>query len=108
MSEELKKKAYLLASRLINQGYDYEVIRARMDKEGIPEEMIKQVIKNLTVQQIVEVTKENKPFFNIALIKIGIGILLAIISAILIPGQVYLPIGLIGTGIAAGFLFKSK
>lgn len=108
MSEELKKKAYLLASRLINQGYDYEVIRARMDKEGIPEEMIKQVIKNLTVQQIVEVTKENKPFFNIALIKIGIGILLAIISAILIPGQIYLPIGLIGTGIAAAFLFKSK
>ena len=108
MSDELKKKAYLLASRLLQQGYDYEVIRARMDKEGIPEEMIKQVIKNLAVQQIVEVAKENKPFFNIALIKIGIGILLAIISAILIPGQVYLPIGLIGTGIAAAYLFKPK
>jgi hypothetical protein len=108
MSEKLKKRTYLLASRLLQQGYDYEVIRARMAKEGIPEEMIKQVIKNLTVQQIVEVTKENKPFFNIALIKIRIGILLAIISAILIPGQVYLPIGLIGTGIAAAFLFKPK
>jgi len=104
----LKKKAYLLGSRLINQGYDFEVIRARMDKEGVPEEMIEQVILNLAKQVVADVSEESKPFFNLALIKIGIGILLAIISAILIPGQVYLPIGLIGTGIAAAYLFKPK
>jgi hypothetical protein len=108
MSEELKKKAYLLASRLLNQGYDYEVIRAHADKEGIPEEMIKDVCKNLALKQIVTASEEKKPFFNIALIKIGIGILIAIIYAVAVPGQVYIPIGLIGTGIATAIFFRSK
>ncbi|MDN3579659.1 hypothetical protein [Mucilaginibacter flavus] len=106
MNDELKNKAYLLASRLKHRGYDNEVIRARLEKEGIPEELIKQVLTNLTVQKIVEIKQEHKPFYNLALLKIGIGIFLAIASAILIPGHVYIPIGLIAGGIAAAIFFK--
>jgi hypothetical protein len=106
MSTELKNKAYLLASRLMHQGHDYEVIRARMDKEGIPEELIEQVFINLVKQKKVEIAKEQKSFYNIALIKIGIGILLAIVSMIIVPAYIILPIGLIVGGIASAIFFK--
>ena len=106
MSDELKNKAYSIAWKLKREGYDNEVICARLDKQGIPEELIKQVLTNLSIQQIVEVNKEQQPFYNLALLKIGIGVFLAIASAILIPGRVYIPIGLIVGGIAAAIFFK--
>jgi len=49
MDEGLKNKAYLEGSRLKNAGYDDEVIFARLEKQGIPEELIKKVIANLQI-----------------------------------------------------------
>jgi hypothetical protein len=68
MSDEIKNKAYLIASRLKNSGYDDEAIRARLDKEGIPEELIKQVVMNLNIQHRVDIAKHQEPFYNIALV----------------------------------------
>jgi hypothetical protein len=108
MDEGLKNKVYLEGTKLKKAGYDNEVIFARLEKQGIPEELIGQVLKNLDIQGKADAIKEQKPFYNIAILRIGIGVFLAIISAILIPGQIYLPIGLIGGGIVYAVIAKSK
>ncbi len=108
MDDGLKNKAYLEGMKLKKAGYDNEVIYARLEKQGIPEELIAQVLKNLSMQQRVEVINEQKPFFNIAILKIGIGLFLAVISAILIPGEIYVPIGFIIGGIVYAIMSKSK
>ncbi len=50
-TEELKKKAYVEGLKLSKSGADREMIYARLEKQGIPEEIIQQVIKNLFIQQ---------------------------------------------------------
>lgn len=108
MDDELKNKAYLEGQKLKRAGYDDEVIFARLEKHGIPEDLARQVIKNLSVQQKRVVYEKHKPKYNIAVIRIGIGVFLAIASAILFPGRIYLPIGLIGGGIIYALIAKSK
>jgi uncharacterized transporter YbjL len=108
MDEELKRKAYLQASRLKNEGLDNEVIYARLEKQGIPADLIKQVLTNLTVQKIIDVNAAQKPFFNLALLKIGIGVLLAVVSMVILPGQVILPIGLIAGGIITAVIKRPR
>ncbi len=108
MDEELKRKAYLEGMKLMKAGYDAEVIRARLDKEGIPEDMIKQVLTNLFVQQKTEVATAQRPFYNIALLRIGIGVFLAIVSYLVLPDIIILPIGLIGGGILSAFISRNK
>ena len=106
MEEEVKRKAYLEASRLKNAGHDNEVIYARLEKQGVPPELIKQVLVNLTVQKIQYVNEAQKTFFNLALVKIGIGVALAVVCMIVAPGQVILAIGLIVGGIVAAMANK--
>ena len=108
MDEGSKKRAYLEGMRLKKAGHDNEVIYARLEKQGIPDELITEVLKNLAVQQKIDVIKEQTPFYNIALTRIGIGVFFAIISYFLIPGKVYIPIGLIFSGIVAAYLAKTR
>ncbi len=108
MDEGLKNKAYLEGSRLKNAGHDNEVIAARLEKMGIPEDLIKQVVFNLSIQQVVDNDKAARPFYYSALVKIAIGVLLAIISTIVIPGQIILPIGLIVSGIVVAVVTKKQ
>jgi len=108
MDEGLKNRAYLEGMRLKKAGYDNEVIRARLDKQGIPDDLIQQVLMNLYIQQKVDIVKEEKPFFNIALLKIGIGVFLAIVSAVIFPDRIYIPIGLIVSGIVYALISNSK
>ncbi|AYL94042.1 hypothetical protein [Mucilaginibacter celer] len=106
MEEEVKRKAYLEASRLKNAGHDNEVIYARLEKQDVPTELIKKILINLTVQKVHDVNAERKPFFNLALAKIGIGVALAVICMFVAPGQTILPIGLIAGGIVAAAINK--
>ena len=108
MDEGLKNKAYLEGMKLKKAGYDNEVIYARLEKQGIPDDLIKQVLKNLSIQQKADIIKDEKPFFTIAIMKIGIGVFLAIISAVVFPGHIYLPIGLIISGIVYALISNSK
>ena len=108
MDEGLKNKAYLEGSRLKNAGYDDEVIFARLEKQGIPEELRKKVIANLQIQRHIDVVKEQKPLYNIALLKIAVGFVLAIASAVLVPGVVILPIGLVVSGVVYALLSRKK
>jgi hypothetical protein len=108
MDEGIKNKAYLEGSRLKNAGYDDEVISARLEKLGASEELVRQVIFNLSAQKAVDTDKEVRPFYYLAIFKIGVGVFLAILSALILPGQLYLPMGLIFSGIIYAILTKKK
>src|SRR5436190_1643560 len=108
MDEELKKKAYLEGMKLKKAGMDNEVIYARLEKQGIPNDLISDVIKNLNVQQKAEKVESQQPLYYSGLLKIGLGILLAIISAFVFPGKIILPIGFIVSGIIYAVIAKKN
>jgi hypothetical protein len=106
--EELKKKAYLMGLRLKNSGLDAETIYARLEKQGIPEELARQVAKDALIDRKREVIKDTEPLYNFALIRIGIGVAIALISYIVFPDIYILPIGIIAAGIVSALLAKKK
>lgn len=106
--DELKKKAYLMALRLKNSGLDAETIYARLEKQGIPEEMAKQVVRDILYESRRQIVKETEPVYNFALIRIGIGVILALVSYLILPGNFILPIGIVAGGIISALLAKKK
>jgi hypothetical protein len=106
--EELKKKAYLMGLRLKNSGLDAETIYARLEKQGIPEELARQVVKDTLIERKREVIKDTEPVYNFALIRIGIGVVIAFTSYIIFPDFYILPIGIIAGGIISALLAKKK
>jgi hypothetical protein len=77
MDEELKRSAYLEGMKLKKAGFDNQVIRARLEKQGIPNELVRQVIINLNIQKVKEIENEQKPLYYSGLLKIALGVLLA-------------------------------
>ncbi|MFB9844669.1 hypothetical protein [Mucilaginibacter ginsenosidivorans] len=108
MDEGLKNKAYMEGMRLKKAGMDNEVIRARLEKLGIPEELITQVISNMSIQQKQEKVKANEPLYYSGLLKVGLGVLLAIISAFIFPGKIIFPIGFVASGIVYALIAKNN
>ena len=105
---ELKKKAYLIGLRLKNSGLDAEAIYARLEKQGIPDEIARQVVQDTLIERKREVIKAVEPVYNFALIRIGIGVVVALISYLIFPGNFILPIGIIAGGIVSALLAKKK
>lgn len=108
MDETLKRKAYHEAMKLKSSGLDQETIYARLEKQGIPEDLARQAAADIMVQRIVEVQSAAKVSYNIAIIRIAIGVGLAIISYIIVPDVIVMPIGFILTGIILAINAKSK
>jgi len=106
--EELKKKAYLMGLRLKNSGLDAETIYARLEKQGIPEELARQVAQDTLIERKREVIKETKPVYNFALIRIGIGVVIALICHLIFPDNFILPSGIITGGVVSALLAKKK
>jgi hypothetical protein len=104
--EEQKRKAYLEGMKLMKSGMDREIIYARLEKQGIPEDIIEGVIQNLFIQKKVDHVKEITPLYNIALVRVGIGVAFAVIFYLIDPSQIIIPIGLIGGGIISAFLIN--
>ncbi|HMG89828.1 MAG TPA: hypothetical protein VK589_07205 [Chryseolinea sp.] len=105
---ELRKKAYLMGLRLKNSGLDAETIYARLEKQGIPEKLAREVAYNTLIERERDVSKAAEPFYNLALIKIGIGVAVALTSYIIFPDKPIIPIGIIAGGIISAFLAKRK
>ena len=105
---ELKKKAYLMGLRLKSSGLDAETIYARLEKQGIKEELARQVARDAMIETKRERIKETEPVYNFALIRIGIGVVIALISYVVFPGNFILPIGIIAGGIVSALLAKKK
>jgi hypothetical protein len=106
--EEIKKKAYLMGLRLKNSGLDAEIIYARLEKQGIPEDLALQVARDVMIERKREVIKEAEPVYNFALLRIGVGVGIAIISYLIFPDNIILPIGIIAGGIISALLAKKK
>lgn len=108
MDEGLKNKAYLEGMRMKKAGMDDEVIYARLEKQDIPEELIRNVLKNLNIQQKEEKVKEHQPLYYSGLLKVGLGVLLAIISYFIFPDRIILPIGFILSGIIYALIARQR
>ncbi len=97
--ESLKRRAYSSATKLKNQGLDRESIYARLEKDGIPEHIIIEVLENMTKQIRKERVISEKSHREIAWIKIVIALVIVIISYFVFPETVLIPIGLIFSSI---------
>jgi hypothetical protein len=104
---ELKKKAYLIGMKLKSSGLDRETIYARLEKQGIPEEMAKDVVRDVLIEKKRDVVKEATPIYNFALVTIAIGVAIAFVSY-LVTDSVLLPIGIILGGVVTALLMKGK
>jgi hypothetical protein len=105
MEDGLKNKAYLLAMRLYRAQYHPTDIIAHLTDIGLTEDEAKVVLNNILLQTEIDREKAEEPFTNIALFKVGIGILACVVIAIIFPEKTYIPIGMIVTGLAY-LLFK--
>lgn len=102
--ETIKREAYSTAMKLKRAGLDNEIIYARLEKQNIPEQLIAEIIKNISIEKKKKVEHEAKVNYRFAAIQIGIGFLIAILSGILIPEYTILPIGFIACGIITAVL----
>ena len=109
---EVKKKAYLMALRLKNSGLDEETIYARLEKQGVPEELARQVARDTQIQRNRDIKKDvvedAKYRYKFAFVRIGIGVVVALISYLIFPDNVIIPVGAIGGGILSALLAKNK
>lgn len=105
--EELKKKAYSIAMRLKNSRLDGETIYARLEKQGIPEEMAMEVVRDILIERKKEVVKQTEPVYNFALIRIGIGLAIGLVTYLL-TGNMILPIAIIAGGVVTALMAKKK
>jgi len=102
---ELRKKAYLIAMRLKSSGLDGESIYARLEKQGISEEIAKDVVRDILIERKRDVVKEATPIYNFALVRIALGMAVALVSY-LATDNVLLPVGIILGGVVTALLTK--
>jgi hypothetical protein len=105
---ELRKKAYSIALKLKNSGLDAEVIYARIEKQGIPEEMAMEVVKDILIERKRDIVQQTQPVYHFSLLRVGVGVAAALISALAFPGLVFIPVGLILGGLIFALLAKKK
>jgi hypothetical protein len=106
--EGLMRRAYSMGMKLKNSGLDQELIYVRLEKEGIPESLAREVANNMAIETKKEIIRDEKPKYYIALVSIGLGLLAAIISTIILPGRIMLPLGLIIGGVVYALVAKEK
>ena len=99
------RRAYSIAFKLKNSNLDSEIIYARLEKQGISEEIAKKVIADLSTERRISNNIKTKEFDNIALVKISIAVVIFIIMLLFLPGFSIVPIGLLLSGILY-FLLK--
>jgi hypothetical protein len=98
-SEELRKKALLMAARLKSSGLDSESVYARLEKDGIPEDMARKITSDVFVQtQRAQRVREAKADYEVALIRVGIGLVGGLLLYLIMPNPI-LPIGIVAGGI---------
>lgn len=108
VSEELRRKTYLAGERLKASGLDPETVYARLEKTGVPEDLAKQVVKDLWTEHKRKVVEEAKEEQNVALIRVALGIGVAVVSYLLFPENFIVPVGFILIGIIAALMARKK
>ncbi len=105
---EIRKQAYLMGMRLKNSGLDGEIIYARLERHGFPEALAHEVVKDILLQRKRDVVEETTPFYNIALIRAGLGVVAGLVSYAIFPEYPVIPVGMIAGGLFAAFQAKKK
>ena len=109
---EITKKAYLAAQRLKHSGLEDEVVMARLEKEGIPLDIIKQVmldqIKDAKVKMSDQRKERSELKHNTLVIKIGLTMVASLILRLIFPDHIIIPFGTIVGGIAYALFTESK
>lgn len=106
--EGLKRRAYSIGFKLKNSGLDEELIYVRLEKQGIPVELAKQVAKDMAIEQKKQIKRDEQPFYILGIVQIGIGVLAAIVSFIVVPEHIYLPISFILGGVSFAYYARRK
>ncbi len=100
--ESLRRKAFMLGMKLKNSGLDPETIYARLEKQGISENLAKKVAFNVQAAQKKEAIQEEKENTNIWFVTAGFSIALCVLSMIIFPNIILIPTGLIISGVLLG------
>ncbi len=106
--EELERRAYTMAWKFKNSNMEEEVIYAKLEKQGIPKELALEAAHNIVLERKKDLVKEERPFFNVALLRIGLGMLVALIYAIVFPGSYIVPVGFFVGGVILALASWSK
>lgn len=80
--EGLKLRAYSEAMKLKHQGLEKDIIYARLEKQGIPEELALEVSNNIFIQQKIEEKNEIANVIEANNYKLTLSIVLSAILAI--------------------------
>lgn len=106
--EGLKRRAYALGLKPMHSNLDMETIYARLEKNGFPPDLAKQVAKDIQLERNKVNSKNQKQIENIARIRIFGGIAIIIVTALFISGYTIIPMGLIVGGIVYFIMNKKK
>lgn len=83
----------------MKKGLDEETIYARLEKQGIPHELVEKVVGNVFEERNRKSQNQLNEKHYISLIVLLIGLFTGIASIIFFPGILIVPIGLIIGGI---------
>jgi hypothetical protein len=108
MDKSLKRRAYVEGLKLKNSKHDEEVIYAKLEKQGIPAELAKEVAKNVIIERNRGENNELQDINTIAWIKIIVGVLASIIAYILTDRVFFSVSFIIGGIILAIYSRKNK
>ena len=97
--ESLKREVYSKAMKLRDARMNRELIYVRLEKQGYPEDLIKEVLINMGLQQRKEMEQAKELDYKIAGLKIGLAIVVTLGVGYFFPGTIILPIGLLISGI---------
>ncbi|MBK7885649.1 MAG: hypothetical protein IPJ81_19080 [Chitinophagaceae bacterium] len=105
MNTEIINKAYLAGLKLKNSGLSEEVLYARLEKQGFPEELSRKVAKDIINENQKEALKNNLTY---GLVVAAIGFVAAIISALISTDRGIISIELIIVGLGLAFWAIAK
>lgn len=104
---ELLKKAFSIGWRLKMSGLDPETIYARLEKEGVPEHIAIQAVKDMQVQNKKDFVEHvAKPNMHTGYLRAAVGVIAGLVSLLIFPDNILIPAGTIIGGLAYALWWK--
>ncbi len=85
--------------KLKDSNWDEEAITVKLEKQGFDLTVAKQVAKDICIERENDAQNERSKYYNIGLTLLAIGVLIQVISVLVFPGFILVPIGLVVTGL---------
>ena len=105
-SDSIKRKAYVEGLKLKNTGLEEEVIYAKLEKQGIPKDLAKEVARNVVIERNIynkEDIEDYKNYKKLGIVFLVIGILASIITYIL-TGRIFVAAIVLVVGISTAII----